>query len=594
MTDYANSLPEDVVNFKAPDLTGNIPVLDVAKTPNVEVLDFDVVKKEVGNYQGEGFEKVEKVEDLTLAEYLQRLKADQGRYLGNIVHQGVRDHLGMEEHSTGLGEYDRELELIIESGGLISAIEKTLKNQEKLNQAAIEVRKKIADGLTIEEALNQYLFETYQADRDELQGMTDDLAIHVSTNYIVDSAYGAETGNESFIIFPERVGLKGKIFFGRSSDTHVSRETQYNDVYIWPENEEPNEMGINGAIIFLPRDNQVGKKTGSTYEVENGKAVLDIEQIERLFANAGKIVELRPPVWMRTKSGENIVVSFEELLKNHFIEVDSIHGYRVTYSGKEVMDQKFWDKFDLYIKAILEAGFSDVQRFDAEIYRYPINLASERDQILTGANEQDVEVIKRLLDTFLSTVNTSDIGKGFEAFLNPKDIKISEMPRIKEFVRQAGFDPVQLEEVFARNNKEAIFSFFQKYLNIYKALVHSSHGNLYKRPAEAVKSKDYYDKLIRERLTDVKVTITTSDRQDIVEYRGINKLGKSEVLRVVFYSSHNPNKAVEGLYHDLKVNFDSTILGQNGVDNVNFSDVQYHHDLDRLKEKISEKVNMMY
>ncbi|GEM_PF-6019732 len=89
MNDILSYSPPGAAEFQAPrDFSSPVEVVE---------LDFDKIKHEVADYCGEGFEDVESVENLTLVEYLQRLKADRGRYLGNIIHQGVRDHRGIND-----------------------------------------------------------------------------------------------------------------------------------------------------------------------------------------------------------------------------------------------------------------------------------------------------------------------------------------------------------------------------------------------------------------------------------------------------------------------------------------------------------------
>jgi len=496
MNDTLYHLPTGAAEFKAPR--------DFHPPVEMVELDFDKIKHEVADYSGKGFENVEKVENLTLVEYLQRLKADRGRYLGNIVHQGVRDHRGMDDHVVGLGEYDRELELIIKSGSLISSVGKVLKNEQKIAQIADEIRMKVIAGVPLEAAVDDCLYTKYQAGADTLQGVSDALAVHASTNFIIDAHYGAETGNESFIIFPEKVVLKDKVFFGRAVDTSKSRTTQHNDVYLWPQKEVPNELKINGAILFLPRDNKVDKNTGSTYDVVNEKAVIDTEKID-----------------------------------DH----------------------------------------------DAD-------LVAAKENILTRAQPEDADVLKKILLKILETKRYSEISFAFQAFFDPSVFKPEFLQGFKDKIKEIGFDPDELDKLFIRNNNlQLVGDFFQRHSNHYNNLASSNHGLFYKRPEHTVLSKDYYNRFICERLKDVKVVSVSAGKQDIVEYRGINDAGEEEVIRVVFYSDHDPNQAIEGFYNDLSIDFDQTILGQDGVGSVDYGDVSYRYEYNKLRHRLVELVN---
>ncbi len=576
MSDFLRNLPQDAVDFKA---------RDVISTETTE-LNFDQVFEAVDGYKGKGFEEIENVENLGLVEYLQRLKADRGRYLGNIVHQGVRDHHGMAEHSVGLGEYDCELELIIKSGGLISTIGKALKNEGELKKAAAEIRKSVADGALVSEAIDDYIYRQHEAGAaHDMQGLTDDLAVHMSTNYIIDVHYGAETGNECFIVLPEKVGLKDKIFFGKAQDSG-SRHTQYNDVYIWPSKDESNDLKINGTLLFLPRDNQVDVRTGSTYEVVGDKVVVDTQKIDRVSDNIGKIKELKPD-WVMSKDEGGFSPSFEELLKRGYIKLDSKNIYQVTTAGQSNIGQDFWGQFDQYIKAVVEAGITDIQTFERFFSHYPESVNSEKEKILSAVDPKDREFLEQILNQVLKTSRSEDLRYGFESIFNPSQFKKEYLPKFREVVRKKGIDPEKLEEILKRNNiLQLAERYFSRYTNYYQSLADKSYGIFYKKPENKVRSKDYYHNFICQRLKDVKITTVQAGKQDIVEYRGVNEKGEAEVVRVVFYSAKDPNTAVEGFYYDMSIKFDSTILGENGVGNTDYAGVKYSHDVDLLKSKL--------
>jgi len=115
LIEHPENLPTDP---PSPQETGS-HVLEIATTTaqraTKERLDTDKIIDDITTYEGPAFTESSQ-ENAPLIEFLQRLKASNGRYFGNIVHQGARDHSGMAEHSGNEGEYDNEIEQVIASG----------------------------------------------------------------------------------------------------------------------------------------------------------------------------------------------------------------------------------------------------------------------------------------------------------------------------------------------------------------------------------------------------------------------------------------------------------------------------------------------
>jgi hypothetical protein len=288
---------------------------------------------------------------------------------------------------------------------------------------------------------------------------------------------------------------------------------------LWPKQEKENRLDINGALLFLSRDNQVGKETGSIYEVKGGQAVLDYEKMDKLSVDT-KAIQLN----------KNL---------NWFLS-------RCDY---------------LKIK----------------------------DQILSEIGEQDRTFLADLLKKLLETERVSEIGMAFMAILDPEQFKKEFLSVEEDRMRGFGVDVERLRKILDNDSTRlAVKDFFERYSDLYTSLANSGKGLFYKTAEQPVLSKNYYDNFIRQRLDGVQMTTVKSDKQDIVEYRGVNKEGQKEVLRVVYYRAHDPNEAIQEFYDDFEVDFDKTILGEGGKGSTSFTEVDFRYDYNRLKQKLVE------
>jgi hypothetical protein len=85
-------------------------------------------------------------------------------------------------------------------------------------------------------------------------------SIHVSAEEVSDAFYGAETGNEFFIIHPSlHVASQYKF----SGALNISGGDVHNNSWIWTG--EKDGMNADAGIVFLPRDVLVDRNTGSRY-----------------------------------------------------------------------------------------------------------------------------------------------------------------------------------------------------------------------------------------------------------------------------------------------------------------------------------------
>ncbi len=531
------------------------PITDIISTTTAEAtkeeLDLDTVKDSVENYTGEGFSERSQ-EKAELTEYLQRLGKDKGRYFGNIVHQGVRDHFGKSDHSSGLGEYANEIHNLVEDGALKSKMRRVQNDPAFLAEA----KRKIAqimetEGSTVEEAFERFAHAEFIAGRDDWQQLTDALGVHTSSNAILDTYYGTEDENESFVILPENLALVDRAYWSRGIDTDYSRDTIYNDAYLWPQKGEPSEIALDGGLIFVPRDNLVDAESGSRYEVQNGNAVLDIEKIETVL----------------TKISEIETTDYRE----QSIQIEKI------------------------IKEII--GEKKAHRVTRELSHLD-KLIPEKEAIENMSSPEELTEVKNYLMAILTIKNryNGPMGMALEYFSKPEELKEGYRHIPKETLAANGFNTDILEQVFSDPNKKAaIEKFINRYFQKYKEIATSTDGAFYRTAKNVIPAKKHYEEIFLKKFKNPKIREIKVENQDIVEYRGQDESGNEKVLRVVFYTNPDPNQAVRTFYKDIGIQFNDRLIDDTSDEadkatrdtkRTTYEDVKYRYDYEQLRTNI--------
>ena len=551
--EVTSTLPETTA--QAADVSAT-PIRDIISATTAEAtkeeLELERVRDSIERYTGTGFsERAQETAELT--EYLQRLGKDKGRYFGNIVHQGVRDHFGKDDHIGGMGEYDAEMNSLIKDNNLRSRFCRQKKDPEYLAKVKTEVLRIMAEkGLSPQAAFQEYAETELSLKDTGPQGITDPLAVHLSSNSILNHFYGAETDNEAFIILPENLSLARRQYHSRAVDTDYSRDTMYNDVYIWPEQEVESSISLNGGIIFVPRDNNVDEQNGSLYEIENGEVVIDIDKIAK----------------------------FHKAISN--LDKSDYQNYR-----KEV------------IKAGKTLGF-DENKLNRISNSNP-QATEEKERIESMFNGAELEEIKKYTQTvLLVNSRTSNLAMALASFSKPEELREESRHLPKEILADAGFNVEMLTRIFKDPvKKTAIEDFTQRYMQYYRYLAQNSAGFFYKPASKTTTSKKYYEKIIFDQLKDIKIREIKADNQDIVEYRGHDEEGKERVYRVVYYTNTDPSQAVRKFYQDLGIKFDDRVIDDTSDETdkktrdtkrTSYDEVQYRYDYNQLKANVLSQI----
>ena len=212
--------------------------------------------------------------DLSMSEYITLWRRLNPHFLSHVTRQGFRDHSGMAYHTAGLQEFQNGFLDVLKDNkvlrpplalqGLQSRDETTVKkylDETEVLQAENEVEaQKRLDNL-----LNHHLADAPK--------YPDKTAVHFAAQTVADMFYGGERNNEVFFIYPADVIASQHDFAfnwdgGNFSKPTAAGESQWNDVFVWPETLDNPGVSLDTGVVFLPENTPVDPDTGSKYVVE--------------------------------------------------------------------------------------------------------------------------------------------------------------------------------------------------------------------------------------------------------------------------------------------------------------------------------------
>jgi len=206
----------------------------------------------------------ERLATLSLEEYATLLQGFPGEMVAHTMRQGIRDHVGMVDHTAGEGDYFDGFMKIVEDGRLRPPMGVILKQEAREQNMLATLRQLIdLDEQQSEEdaisSLDYFLKKKYPG------GYDDRMAVHFSAEAVADDLYGSERGNEIFIAYPA-MHIASQYYFNQPLrlEEHKGDHLR-NDIWVWA-NEERG-LNIQAGIVFLPADARVSPETGSRYEL---------------------------------------------------------------------------------------------------------------------------------------------------------------------------------------------------------------------------------------------------------------------------------------------------------------------------------------
>lgn len=254
---------------------------------------------------------------LNLEQYITLLKKFPSRFLTHVTRQGIRDHIS--HHAAYYGDFINGFVDILKAGKLDSVASQMFRNGLKDEEVAKflyleEYKKRDAEDLKrryADEQMMNMLIRNMGVEpamqfikkrsRDETLSSIienpnspriyrDKSSIHFAFDWVADSYYGGESGNEIFFALPAvyaaselglTSGISGEKENNRGSYGMGKPEADgWNDVWV---NGVKNGININTALVFIPENTQVDRNTGSRYELdENLKPVENSELISEV------------------------------------------------------------------------------------------------------------------------------------------------------------------------------------------------------------------------------------------------------------------------------------------------------------------------
>ncbi len=257
-------------------------------------------KEDISRYFNEKY-----LESLSLEDYEILLRRFPSNMITHVTRQGVRDHVGMWEHSAGEGSFHTGFTDILEDNKrIISPLGVKIKEEEKTkslskyieNLLNLDVKKEsyIAKRELVEKSggselpsidffKEKAILSLDKFLKGELGGFNSDeyfdrSAIHFAAEQVADYFYGAESSNEIFFTFPGNF-IASQYYFRHPGLVIDNHDLKWNDKWVWEKEEKG--ISLDAGVVFIPSKTPVNKETGSKYELnENKEPIINQEYID--------------------------------------------------------------------------------------------------------------------------------------------------------------------------------------------------------------------------------------------------------------------------------------------------------------------------
>ncbi|MFM2383795.1 MAG: hypothetical protein RIQ72_367 [Candidatus Parcubacteria bacterium] len=260
---------------------GNTP--DECKDSKKKIEDFysrQMEKWKTSPYDASDIEKYfnkEYLSGLSIEDYQVLLGRFSSGMVTHVTRQGIRDHIGMMEHSVGVGKVWNGFKELIKEHELKHNLDLRITEEDK--EAAIARYFDLAGTETKEEALsklNRFVGLEYQH---HAGSFIDFHSLHFAVKSVGDAFYGGESGNEIFIAYPSYM-MAANHFHRRDPHTPAVG-VNYNDVWVYVA--EDDSMPVDAGVVFIPKNAAVNPEHGSRYEIgEGNEAIPDLEKIKKI------------------------------------------------------------------------------------------------------------------------------------------------------------------------------------------------------------------------------------------------------------------------------------------------------------------------
>lgn len=210
----------------------------------------------------------EHLASLSMEDYILLLRRFPSEMVTHVTRQGIRDHVGGDFHTAGLGEYEDGFMQIASKGRLRSSFGIYL--QEGMTDEAIAKCLDLGGTMKTRQDAELMLQKIVNRGQAEPGSYADTTAVHFAAEEIADVYYGGEQGNEIFFSFPSAHIASEYYFAGQLTE---SAGGNHNDQWVWTG--DKNGIGIDAGIVFIPAVARVDRETGSRYQLDQNRRPIE-------------------------------------------------------------------------------------------------------------------------------------------------------------------------------------------------------------------------------------------------------------------------------------------------------------------------------
>jgi hypothetical protein len=265
-------------------------LVDYQQKMEQEWAEGDYTKEEVEKYFTEEY-----LSSLSTEDYIELLQRFPASVVTHVTRQGLRDHNEHFWHMKGVGETTDSFKDMLQDSRLRPSWAMIIRDDVLLRQHVAELFcKKAHSEEQALEALHGWTYLTIGL----REAIADKMAVHYYANEVANISYGAETGNEVFIIYPSMLVASQCLSLSNNIDKFNYKvgppsgmPEGENDVYVWDEKAEG--FSLDAGIVFLPKSTQVDSETGSKYEFDESGKPKPNESLINDIANVCKTQEYK-------------------------------------------------------------------------------------------------------------------------------------------------------------------------------------------------------------------------------------------------------------------------------------------------------------
>jgi hypothetical protein len=276
------------------DFVQHDPKQDLTPSDNADTIIENFYREKESEWANLPYEKAdiekyfnkEYLQSLSMEEYVTLMKRFNADFVAHVTRQGVRDHLGIHEHTAGEGKHANGFKGSLQDGEIKHAISLDIADfqKEKEVEKFLIFELSLEDGITKEEAFDRFNRKMDEYNQGKAGSFVDKSSVHFAVESVADAYYGSERGNEIFIAYPSYM-IAANYFHESSLHESKSSQTHGRENDVWVYVGQDDDMPIDAGVVFVPKHAQVNPRTGSQYELDNNNDVeLETKRVDQILA----------------------------------------------------------------------------------------------------------------------------------------------------------------------------------------------------------------------------------------------------------------------------------------------------------------------